>query len=112
MSNYKMQIIFSNIEELENYIDLVDAKVLEPYKTDIMRLPQADQKADWYKYTLINNLITQSRETVSLLTEQVNTMHSQQEMKDCKQYIAALKKYIRDLGGNPSIVNYILKTDL
>jgi hypothetical protein len=112
MSNYKMQIIHSNIEVLENYIDLVDTKVMDSYKTDIMRLPQSEQKSEWYKYTLINNLITQSIETVSLLTEQINTMHTKQDFDFQKRQINALRNYVKILGGNPSIISYTKDSDI
>lgn len=107
-----MQIIYLNGQVLDDYIDLVDRKVLDPYKTEILRLPHNEQKTEWYKYTLINNLITQSIETVSLMHDQINTMHTAQEVAELKLYITKLRAYIRDLGGNPSVINYILKTDL
>lgn len=112
MSNYKMQIIYSNLEVLNSYIDLVDKKVLEPYKTDIMRLPASEQKSEWYKYTLINNLITQTIETIDLMITQISTMHTDKEVQDLKQYISNLRKYIKSLGGNPTNVNNTLSTDL
>lgn len=107
-----MQIIYSNGQVLDDYIDLVDRKVLDPYKTEILRLSPNEQKLEWYKYTLINNLITQSIETISLMHDQINTMHTAQEVAELKLYITKLRAYIRDLGGNPSVINYILKTDL
>ena len=112
MINYKMQLIYSNSEVLDKYIELVDHKVLDPYKTEILRLPPDQQKPEWYKYTLINNLITQSIETTSLMHDLISTMHTAQEVAEMKLYITKLRAYIRDLGGNPSVINYILKTDL
>ena len=107
-----MQIIYSNSQVLDDYIELVDRKVLDPYKTEILRLPPDQQKPEWYKYTLINNLIIQSIETTSLMHDLISTMHTAQEVAEMKLYITKLRAYIRDLGGNPSVINYILKTDL
>jgi hypothetical protein len=112
MSNYKINLINTNSQVLDQYIELVDQKVLDPYKTEILRLPPDQQKSEWYKYTLINNMITQSIETVSMMHDQINTMHTAQEVAEMRLYITKLRAYIRDLGGNPSVINYILKTDL
>jgi hypothetical protein len=110
--SYQMQVIYNHLQVLDDYVDLVDNKVLEPYKTEIMRLPQDEQKTEWYKYTLINNLITQAIETVRLMHTEIENRHTKSEIDFKNKQIAALQKYIRVLGGNPSIINHTINTDL
>lgn len=110
--SYKNEQIIRNMMILDDYADMVDAQVLEPYKKQIRQLPLLEQKSEWYKYNLIDKFVTQAIETVVMLNEHNATLHSHKEFESQQMYINALRKYIKVLGGNPSIVNHIKETDL
>ena len=112
MSNYKNETIIRNIQLLDEYIDQVDLQVLQPYKDQIKQLPKDDQKKEWHKYHIIDKCITQALDTVIMLNEDRSMMHSQYEFEHQKRVIAALRKYVCVLGGNPSIINYTTNSDL
>lgn len=111
MSDYAVNKINNNIVLLEKYIDQVDVKVLEPYKAEIKKLPNDQQKVEWFKYQLIENMITQAIETIDLLNKYQDTMVSKREFQQAEDYITALRKYIYTIGGNPSNVTRYKKTD-
>lgn len=110
--SYKQEQIIRNMLILDDYADMVDAQVLEPYKSQIRQLPLSEQKSEWYKYNLIDKFVTQAIETVVMLNEHNATLHSHKEFESQQRYIDSLRKYIRDCGGNPSIVNYYKPTDI
>ena len=110
--SYKNEQIIRNMLILDDYADIVDAQVLEPYKKQIRQLPLAEQKSEWYKYNLIDKFVTQAIETVVMLNEHNATLHSHKEFELQQRYIYALRKYIRVLGGNPSIISYTKESDI
>jgi hypothetical protein len=110
--NYTEALILKNIQTLDDYVDRLDHQVLIPYKDQIMQLSKDDQKKEWQKYHLINNCLKQSIDTVTLLYNDRSQMYSKQDMDYQKRVIAALRKYIYVLGGNPSIINFTTNSDL
>ena len=112
MSSYQLEVIRNNMRILDDYCDLVDEKVLEQYRIQIKQLPFDEQKKEWYKYNLIDTLISQSLETVIMMNEYLSTMHTHKEFISQENYIQALRKYIKELGGNPSSINYYKLSDL
>jgi hypothetical protein len=110
--SYKSEQIFRNVTILFNTIEDVEAKVLFPYKSQIKQLPLEQQKSEWYKVNMIEKLIDAAHMTTMYMSEHIETMHTSQEFESQKRYIEALRKYIRDLGGNPTNVNYYKPTDI
>jgi hypothetical protein len=109
---YKNEQIIRNMLILDDYAELVDAQVLEPYKKQIRQLPLAEQKSEWYKYNTIDKFVTQAIDTVVMLNEHNATLHSHQEVAFLKRQIEALSKYVKILGGNPSIISYTKELDI
>jgi hypothetical protein len=95
-------------DEIVNKVD----EFVQEMKFDILKLPKEEQSTHWKNYNLIKDYVDNSHQVIFDMVTELHPLPSQQSIKDLHLTIIKLRRYIEDLGGNPSIVNYIKLSDL
>ena len=105
----KMNYLASNFNNFYNQLwnEIIDTNQANiKQETDYHTRMQLQQKHD-----RLVELINKQFDCFYALHSLASDMPTNNQLAWQKEYTKALRKYIKDLGGNPSIVNFTLKSD-
>jgi hypothetical protein len=109
MTNFQideMAIRFQQSEEaLYNFF-------VNDYKSTIEDMPTNEQRDYWDKYHQLVGHLEFCRYMIERYYEEINSRLTYNRNLEQQNYIKALRKYIIDLGGDPTNCSYILSSEL
>lgn len=108
--NYKINHIQSRFNSV---YDQLWSDIIEPNQKLINSIDDYQEaKTLQEKHNKLCILINQQYDSFYALLNELSQSVDKREYESQKRYILQLKKYIRDLGGNPSNVNFSTDNDL
>lgn len=108
--NYKINHIQS---KFSRSYDQLWSDIIEPNQKLINSIDDYQEgKTLQEKHNKLCSLINEQYDSFYALLNELDNSIDKREFEIQKRYILRLKKYIRDLGGNPSNVNFSTDNDL
>lgn len=102
----------SEIAKLELSRSNLQKMVLDVNEKAIAEAPLEERKELYTSHDAIIDFINAQTNVIDLCISHIQGMYSKEYVADLKDLIAKQKFYIKVLGGNHSLINHILKSDI
>jgi hypothetical protein len=106
---YQLQYELQKLEKMR--VDL-QKLVLDANESAIADASPGERQELYKSHDMIIDFINAQSSVLRLCIGQIQQMYSKKYVHDLQQLISKQKFYIKQLGGNPSLLNYITENDL
>ena len=104
--------IYTIILKLEAKRDQLQREVLDVNEAQILQADYKDRAELFKSHNAIIDVINMQTETIDLLVNELIKSYSKEYVQDLQNTIKKFRAYVKDLGGNPSVINFIKNEDI
>jgi hypothetical protein len=105
-------IIYSLVLDCEKRREELQKFVLDVNERQILEAPKEDRDELYKTHDAIINFINIQTSVINQLTSKIVKSYSKEYVNDLQNTISKQRYYIKQLGGNPSIINYTTLNDI